>query len=271
MAGEIVAVGYGVAKHRIGERVVVDYVIHDGTPGGVGYSGGIGSSRQGGYAQYCPVPAENALATSCAWSDAELATLPCAYTTAENMLTQAAVGAGDLVAVTGASGGVGSAMVQLAHLRGARVVALASARKREQVASLGPGAVVATDGDVAAGLAAALGERRLDAVLDVVGGALFTPLLNGLCPLGCYVTAGAIASPIITFDIRTVYLKHLRLIGTSLGTTEGFRAVLDAVETDRIRPLLARTFPLSDIREAHAFFKAKDFFGKLAVVPERED
>lgn len=267
VVGEIVDVGEGVSPERIGERVISDFVLYsDASP--LGYDGTIGSKGSGGYAEYTTVPAGNAIAIKSGWTDVELATIPGAYGTAETMLTDGEVGKGDLVTVTGASGGVGSALVQLAHARGAKVVALASTRKLDQVRSLNPDTVVPTDGDLKAALRDALAGRRLDVALDVVAGNTVMPLLTALRPKGTYVVAGAIGGFMVSFDIRTVYIKRLRLLGSGMGTRAGFRRVIDAVEADRIRPLLARSFPLKDIREAHTFFKAKNFFGKLVVIPE---
>ena len=89
-------------------------------PEGLEYSGSLGNSRPGGYAEYTTAPAECVYETDSAYSDAELATLSCAYMTAQNMLDTARVQSGETVLVTGASGGVGTALVQLAHARGRR-------------------------------------------------------------------------------------------------------------------------------------------------------
>jgi NADPH:quinone reductase-like Zn-dependent oxidoreductase len=268
LVGTVVAVGEGVPRQRMGERVIVDFVIHtDDGPSGIGYLGGIGSRRSGGYAEYCAVPARNAFAVDSNWTDMELATLPCAYTTAANMLAQVRLAEGSLVAVTGAAGGVGSALLQLANLRGLRVVALTRSQKRDQIEDLKPFAVVETDGDVRAQIEATAGIHRLDAAFDVVGGRLVTHLLNGLRPLGTYVVSGAAAGAVVSIDLRTVYLKHLRIVGASMGTRESFREVLEAATQNRIRPLLARVFPLSEIRAAHQFFIDGQYFGKIVVAP----
>ena len=86
---------------------------------------------------------------------------------------------------------------------------------------------------------------------------------------GRYVTAGAIAGPVVEFDLRTVYLKHLDLIGSTQGTRDDFARVRDLALAGRIRPVLAGTYPLEDIARAQADFAAKDFLGKLVVTPER--
>ncbi len=122
VAGRIMAVGADVPETRIGERVIVNPVLYSDLGDGMGY---LGSERDGGFAEFVAVPAANALAIESDLGDAELASFPTAYLTAEGMLDRARVAAGETLLVTGASGGVGSALVLLARARDARVVALA--------------------------------------------------------------------------------------------------------------------------------------------------
>jgi NADPH:quinone reductase-like Zn-dependent oxidoreductase len=135
--GRIVAVGTEVDPARVGERVIVDPVLR--SPDGTGPAGYLGSERDGAFADFATVPAINACKVTSELSDAELASFPCSYAAAENMLTRAAVVAGERVLVTGASGGVGSAAVQLAKLRAARVVAIAAPDIAAVVKALGAG------------------------------------------------------------------------------------------------------------------------------------
>lgn len=267
IVGTIVALGAGVDPARMGERVIVDFILHIDGPDGVTDRGGMGSRRDGGYAEYCALPQENAFAVNSDWSDAELATLPCAYTTAANMLAQADVPAGSLIAVSGVSGGVGSALIQLAHARGLRVVAITRGHWAEEVRALGPEKVVVGEGNLWPELKAALGDERVAASFDVVAGDLVTPMLNALAPKGTYIVSGASGAPMATIDVRTLYGKRLTVKGVSLGTRESFAEVLSALEAGKLKPLLARTFPLKDLREAHTFFKSKQYFGKLVVLP----
>ena len=120
VCGEIVAVGAGVDPNRIGARVITDNWLRDlRDPDNKDKTGYFGSERDGGFAEYTMIPAENALAVQSNLSDAELATFSCSYSTAEGMLTRAKVNKADTVLVPGASGGVGGALVQLAKRRGA--------------------------------------------------------------------------------------------------------------------------------------------------------
>ena len=109
------------------------------------------SDFDGAFAQFVKVPASEVFPVDCDWSDAELATIPCAYATAETMLHRGGVEAGEHVLVIGASGGVGSAAVQLALARGAVVTAVTSADKRDRVAALGDIRVIDRRRDLVAG------------------------------------------------------------------------------------------------------------------------
>jgi NADPH:quinone reductase-like Zn-dependent oxidoreductase len=214
ICGEIVAVGDGVDPARIGERVITDNWLRDpADPLDKERTGYYGSEHDGGFAEYATIPATNALAVDSPLSDAELATFSCSYSTAEGMLTRAAVTAGDTVLVPGASGGVGGAVVQLAKLRGARVVAMASKAKHGDVSALGADRLLPRDpGD----LEAALADEKITVVADVVGGAIWPALIDVLARGGRYTCSGAIAGPIVDFDLRTFYLRDLTFTGSTV-------------------------------------------------------
>ena len=153
-------------------------------------------------------------------------------------------------------------------VRGARVIALVGPGKEARVREIGAESVVTRDvTDLSATVAEALDGRAVDVVMDVVGGTLFTDMLHILRPMGRYVVAGAIAGPLVQLDLRTVYLKHLEMIGSTQGTREEFAKVLGHVIANRIRPLVAQTYRLDEIKEAQEEFKKKHFFGKLVILP----
>ncbi len=259
--GRIVAVGSGVDELRIGERVLVRPLMRspDAPPPACVT---LGSERDGAFAEYLTAPADEVYAVRSAWSDAELASIPCAYSTAENMLQRAHVADGDRVLVTGASGGVGSATVQLARRRGAEVLAIAAEDKRESVLALGADVVVPRD----AALGERLGAQTIDVVVDVVGGPGWASLLDVLRRGGRLVTAGAIAGPIVELDLRTLYLKDLTLIGATYQEAAVFADLVGYVERDEIRPVVATTYPLREIVQAQRDFVAKRFAGKLVLL-----
>lgn len=260
--GHIVAVGRDIAAHRVGERVIVNPVFSsEGTAGNtVRY---FGSDTDGAYAQFATVPSLNAHKITSPLSDIELASFPCSYSTAENLLTRAALQSRETVLVTGASGGVGSAAVQLARLRGAKVIAIAGDKKSAAVRSLGADRVLERDAD----LEAELGRESVDVVVDVVGGPQFSSLLAVLRRAGRYAVAGAIAGPRVDLDLRTLYLKDLRLIGCTNLEPLVFGNLVGFIERNEIKPVVSATYPLSEIAAAQAAFLTKTHVGKIVVVP----
>jgi NADPH:quinone reductase-like Zn-dependent oxidoreductase len=263
VCGHIVAAGSAIDASRIGQRVLVDPVLRAPRDGSARPPLYLGSDCDGGFAEYVRVPAANAHAVDSSLCDAQLASFPCSYAAAENMLARAAVTAGEVVLVTGASGGVGSAAVQLARRRGARVIALAGGSKAAQVAELGAQRVLPRDAD----LRAALGPESVDAVIDVVGGAQFPGFLDLLRPGARYAVAGAIAGAIVPLDLRTLYLKDLRLLGCTIPEPRVFEDSVRYIEAGAIRPLVDRTFPLRAIAEAQRAFLEKRHTGKIVLLP----
>jgi NADPH:quinone reductase-like Zn-dependent oxidoreductase len=266
VCGRIVDVGEGVSRDRIGERVLVRNMLR--TP--VDYRPfecwTFGSECDGGFAQFTVAPARETYAVRSGWSDEELAAVPCSYSTAENMLHRAAVEA-ERVLVTGASGGVGLAAVQLAKRRGATVTAVCSAAKATDVLAQGADRTV----DRGADLVDALGRASVDVVIDLVGGPRFPELLDLLRPGGRYAVAGAIGGPIAEIDLRTVYLKDLSLFGCTFQEDEVFENLVEYVERGEIRPVVSRTYPLGEITAAQEAFLTKGHTGKLVLVPPAVD
>ena len=260
--GVIVAVGSDVDASRIGERVIVRNMLRSYVDYRPFECWTFGSECDGGFAQYAKAPARETHRVDCDWTDAELASIPCAYSTAEGMLHRAQVGA-ERVLVTGASGGVGSAAVQLAKRRGAYVIALASARKQDEVAALGADEVIDRNAD----LVAALGRDSVDVVVDLVAGDGWPALLDVLKRGGRYATAGAIAGPLVELDVRTLYLKDLTLIGCTFQDDIVFENLVGYIERNEIRPVVAKTYALADIAEAQQAFLDKQFTGKLVLIP----
>lgn len=262
-AGRIVAVGPGVAETRIGERVIVDPWLRD--PGGdLEKARYLGSEADGGYAEYVAVPSVNAVAVTTDLSDVELASFACSYSTAEHMLHRAGVAAGQWVLVTGASGGVGSGLVQLAKRRDARVVAIAGESKREAVVDVGADVVIARESaDVPSAIRNAVG--RVDVFADVVGGVMFAPLFELLKRGGHYVTSGAIAGPIVDLDLRTLYLNDLTMHGATVLSPEVFANLVGYIERGEIRPIIGAAYPLEEMAAAQTAFMEKRFVGAIVM------
>lgn len=263
ICGRIVAVGEGVSADRIGERVLVASM-QSATCGGVPFAiETFGSEYDGGFAQYAVSHAAETHAVDCDWTDVALASIPCAYSTAEGMLHRIGVSASDRVLITGASGGVGSAAIQLAKRRGAYVIGVAGASKVEAVKALGADEVIVR-GD---NFIDTLGRESIDVVVDAVAGPQWPELLEVLRRGGRYITAGAIAGPIVELDVRTLYLKDLTLKGSTYQDPEIFPNLIGYIERGEIRPVVHATYPLAEIGEAQVDFLKKDFVGKLVLIP----
>jgi NADPH:quinone reductase-like Zn-dependent oxidoreductase len=256
--GRIVAVGAGVDTARIGERVLVEPVFRGASQFDAIY---FGSEVDGAFAEYTCAPSVHAHAIDSPLSDAELASFPCAYSAAENLLTRIALKAGEHVLITGASGGVGSAAVQLAKRRGAAVTAVAGSGKAEAVRAIGADHVISREAD----LEALFGPEHFDAAVDIVGGAQFPTILNTLKRGGRYGVAGAISGPIVDLDLRTLYLKDLRLLGCTILEPEVFSNLISYIQRGEIKPLVAATFPLTEIVEAQEVFLTKRHVGKIVL------
>jgi NADPH:quinone reductase-like Zn-dependent oxidoreductase len=262
VCGRVVEVGEGVPRDRIGERVLVRNMLR--TP--VDYRPfecwTFGSECDGGFAQFTVAPSRETHAVRSDLSDEELAAVPCAYSTAENMMHRTAVAA-ERVLVTGASGGVGLAAVQLARRRGAMVIAVCSAAKAADVRAQGADHTV----DRGADLISALGRASVDVVIDLVGGPQHSRLLDLLRRGGRYAISGAIAGPVAEIDLRTLYLKDLSLFGCTFQEDEVFENLIRYIERGEVRPVVSRTYPLSEIVRAQEDFLRKEHVGKLVLIP----
>ena len=262
VCGHIVSVGSDVDSSRIGERVIVRTMQTDPDNPNSLSCWTMGSECNGAFAQYTAIRSSETFKVESNWSDAELASLPCAYSTAEGLLYRSKTGAEEIF-ITGASGGVGSAVIQLAKIRGARVTAQCSSAKQEQVKNIGADVVVDRNTD----LIKRLGKNKFDVVIDLVAGANWPQLLEILKPGGRYATSGAIAGPIAELDVRTLYLKDLTLYGCTFHPIKVFKNLIDYVERNKIRPLVAKTYNLKEISRAQKDFLEKKYTGKLVLIP----
>lgn len=260
--GQVVGIAEGVDNHLLGKRVLIRPCIREN-----GFNSQesvwMGSDFNGAFAQYVKIRVSEVFPVTCDWTDAELGTIPCAYGTSENMLHKAALKAGETVLITGASGGVGSATVQLAKRRGARVIAIAGDEKHQAVKVIGADAVFGRS----VNLLAELGEQSINVVVDNVAGSGFPSMLKLLKRGGRFVSSGAIAGPMVDLDMRDLYLKDITLIGTTMWDEPVFPNIVRYIEQGEIRPLLAKTFPLSSIAEAQEEFLQKKHVGKFVLIP----
>ena len=259
--GEIVKVGSDISPKRIGESVLVR-TMQENPHTSEKNCWTLGSECNGGFAQYTAVRSSEVFVINSDWSDTDLGSIPCAYSTAEGLLHRAKLEK-ETILITGASGGVGSAAIQLAKLRDATVIAQCAVEKKEEVIQIGADKIVFRNSD----LLKEIGRDAVDIVIDLVGGPKWTQLLDILKPGGRYATSGAIAGPIVELDLRTLYLKDLTLYGCTFQSKEVFRNIIKYIEENKIKPLVAKSYPLKEIKKAQLDFLSKKFTGKLVLVP----
>jgi len=261
--GEIVSVGGDVDAGRIGERVLVRTMQQYAVDYRPYECWTLGSECDGAFAEYMLAFSDESFKIESNWSNAELASIPCAYSTAENLLERSDVKEGEVVLITGASGGVGSAAIMLAKRRGARVVAVASEAKARMVQEIGADEVIHRDDK----LIDSIDNESIDVVIDLVAGESWGELLEVLKKGGRYAASGAIAGPIVELDVRTLYLKDLVLIGCTFQDRQVFQNLIGYIERNEIKPLVSKTYPLRDIVNAQKDFVSKKYVGKLVLLP----
>ncbi len=268
IVGTVVEMGTDDVREMVGRRVLIDPAIYrddteDSPPVGL-----LGSEADGGFAEYVVVPAAHAHdVTDSPLADEQLACLPVAYGTAMGMLERAALHPDETVLVTGASGGVGLALVQLAAARGCHVVAITSGSKRAAVREAGATAVVSRDTDDLTTQVNAVAPDGLDAVADIAGGPGIDQLMPALRDNGRWVIAGAVAGPVVSFDLRRLYLHNIALIGSSMHTRGHFAQLVDVARAGSISPRIAGRHTLAHIHQAQAQFREGSHVGKIIITP----
>ena len=263
--GRVVAVGANADAALVGKRVMIDGWMRDWSdPHNMDKTGYFGSEKNGGYAEYTMADRRDVAVVESDLSDAELATFQCSYSTAEGMLERAGVGPDDTVLIPGASGGVGGALIQLAKRRGARVIAMASEAKHADVAKCGPDRILPRSPE---NLQAELDDEKITVVADIVGGAAWPDLIDVLERGGRYTCSGAIAGPMVELDLRTFYLRDLTFTGSTVIPQKVFHNLVRYIEAGDLVPMLAATYPLSELREAQQAFIDKTHTGNIVVIP----
>jgi len=267
VAGIVVAVGRDVDESLVGKRCLVDTVLRDwDDPLNFYKTGYLGSAVDGGYAEYMAIDHRNINPINTNWSDAELATIAIAYSTAENMLVRAGVNENDTVLIPGASGGVGSALIQLAKRRGAKTIALASEAKQTDVAKLEPTAILPRQPEnLQAKIKEVTGKDTVSVVADIVGGEQFPVILAVLERGGRYTCSGAIAGPIVDLDLRTMYLNDLTFFGNTIFQPNVFSNLVKYIESNEIVPMLAATYALENFHAGQEAFIEKKHTGNIVV------
>lgn len=255
--GVVADTGAGADAELVGKRVLIEPCLREVGGQPVTPFWYIGSETPGTFAEYTTVAARHAHVIDSTLTDVEIASFACSYSTAENMIVRSGAQAGERAIVTGASGGVGSAAVQLLVARGVDVTAVTSPAKAEALRDLGATLCLDRTSEP---------ERQsYDLAIDLAGGPGWPSLIAALKSGGRYAVAGAVAGADVPLDLRDLYLKDLSFFGCT-GLGDGvFAGLVRWIETGKLKPLVAETFDLAEMRAAQTVFLERGHIGKIGI------
>jgi NADPH:quinone reductase-like Zn-dependent oxidoreductase len=279
VAGEVAGLGEGVTDWEVGQRVVVDPGLstcedeftrrgeHSLSPGYVI----LGEHVRGGQAEYVAVPATNLMPIPQGWDFAQAAAPLLVSLTAWRMLIhRAQLQAGESVLVIGAGGGVNSMAIQIAKLVGTTVYAITSTEeKMEKARELGADVVLnyREDPKWSKALYKMTDRRGVDVVVDNVGQATLAQSMRAVARGGRIVIVGNTSGPQTEIDIRFIFGKQISIIGSTMGTHQDFRDVMDLVWAGKLKTVVDRVMPLSEGKAAFEALERGEQFGKIVLVP----
>lgn len=284
IAGRVAAVGEGVDESRIGERGLLDFNIYANDRRDINLTPDyFGHGADGGYAEYVALPSDQFHhIPNAELSDAEVASMGmCSYQTAMHMLTSANIKAGERVLVTGASGGVGTALIQLCRIMGAIPYALSKQDKAAALLELGAEAVLdRSDMDSFVDrVKAETGGKPIDAVMDLVGGEMTDVFIDTMIfDMNVRSTyprlsiAGASGGNISEILWTRIYLYQVQIFGVSHGTREEAEQLMAWIREGQLKPVLHGAFRLSDLHRAEEYFvnRGSNYLGKIVIVPDSQ-
>lgn len=274
VCGEIVAVGAEVPRERIGERVFAAPILSCGTCARClagndnlcEQSGTVGSTIDGGYAQYVRLPARNAVRLPDGLDAVIGASFGLAYATAAAMLRRGRLAAGESVLVLGANGGLGYAAVELARLQGAQVIAVSrDASAQQALRAAGAAAVVAPGPGLSDAVRALTGGRGVDLAFEHVAAATFAQSLASLKVDGRLVLGGVTSGLEAMLDLKAVFTKRLEILGCRGSGRQDLDRVVDLVASGALRPQVHRVLPLAEAAQAHRWLESGGIVGKLVL------
>ena len=284
IAGRVVAVGEDVDENRIGERGLLDFNIYANDRRDINLTPDYyGHGADGGYAEYVALPSDQFHhIPNPELSDAEVASMGmCSYQTAYHMVTSANIQAGERVLVTGASGGVGTALIQLCRILGAIPYALSKQDKAEVLLGLGAEAVLDRSDmeSFVERVKAETGGKPIDAVMDLVGGEMTDIFIdtmifdmNARSTYPRLSIAGASGGNISEILWTRIYLYQVQIFGVSHGTREEADQLMAWIRGGQLKPVLHGAFRLSDLHHAEEYFvnRGSNYLGKIVIVPDAQ-
>jgi len=229
-------------------------------------SGIFGEAVSGGAAEKMAVPIRNLFRKPAALSFAEAAAVPLDMLTAWHMLVaRAQLRPGETVLVQAGGSGVGSSAIQIAKLWGATVYATAgTAAKAERAKGIGADeTIVYTEVDFVEEVRRLTSKRGVDVVFEHVGAETFERSLRALAKGGRLVTCGSTSGGEATINLRLIFFKLLSILGSTMGSLAELHEIMKFVEAGRLRPVVDRVLPLSDVAEGHRILEAREAFGKI--------
>ena len=278
IAGEIAALGAGVAGWSVGDHVVVNPGLWCGRcewclMGEESLCREyrlIGEHATGGFAEYFVALAANLIRIPPAYPWEQAAAAPLVFMTAwRALMSVGGLRAGQSVLILGAGGGVATAAIQIARLAGGRVYAASrSPSKRQRALELGADEVLDSDGDFARELWTRTGKRGVDLVLENVGAATWDRSIRCIAKGGRLVTYGATSGPRVEIDLRPLFWKQYTIAGSTMANRAETVTVLRLVfDERRLQPIMDRVLPLDQIQTAHRLLESGEQFGKIVLVP----
>jgi NADPH:quinone reductase-like Zn-dependent oxidoreductase len=276
IAGVVKEVGSVVKNAKPGDRVVVAPGFGCGTCDLCSAGddnlcrdyGIMGETRDGGYCQFVRVPSRLLIPIPADMPFEQIAAVPLVFLTAYHMLVaRCRLQPGDDVLVHAAGSGVGSAAVQIAKLHGARVWATASTdAKRAKAKDLGADDAFGYE-NFTEEVRKRTNKRGVDIVFEHTGSATFEGSLKSLAKGGRVVTCGSTSGAEVKFDLRLVFFKSLSILGSTMGSRGEVHRIVKLVGQGKLRPVVDRVMPMSDVRKAHEMMERREQFGKIVLVP----
>jgi alcohol dehydrogenase len=262
VAGVVAGLGSEVQGFKIGDKVLLDPMTDEGM---------VGEEVPGGMAELVRVQHQFVIPLDPRLSFEQAACIPANFGTAIRMLhTNGAIEKGDMVMILGASGGVGTAAVQLAKAHGATVIACAgSEEKCKRLKELGADHVIDySKSDFSREAWLISGKKGVDVCVNFTGGDTWVPSLRALKRYGKLLTCGATAGFDPKEDIRYIWQRELRIIGSNGYTKDDVTRAMLAVADGSLKLPEVRVMPMSKLGEAESLMEARDFFGKIVMVPD---